>query len=239
MGEQVSILKLSKAHRGDVKTLSEHDRSPNNRDYKMGKRADDIALTHQRIIEAAVRLHGTIGPAATTISALAAEAEVTRLTVYRHFPNDGALFAACSQHWAASQVLPDPRAWRKLSDPELRLRASLSDLYRFYRESEPMLTNVRRDRAYVPAELLEQTDATEARFCAVLLTPFAVRGSRRRRMRAVLGHAVSFWTWRSLCLDQGLTNREATQAMTAMVMATAALERALGQGDRAGARQSG
>ena len=201
----------------------------------MRKRADDVALTHQRIIEAAVRLHGTVGPTATTISSLAKEAEVTRLTVYRHFPNDLELFAACSQHWASSQVLPDPRAWRKLGDPELRLRASLSDLYRFYREGEPMLTNVRRDRASLPAELLEQTDATEARFCDVLLKPFAVRGNRRKRLRAVLGHAVSFWTWRSLCLEQGLSNREATEAMTAMVMATAGPDRAPGRVSQAGA----
>ncbi len=235
MGEQICILKLSNAREGDVKTLSEHNRSPNIRDYQMRKRAADVARTHQRIIEAAVRLHGTVGPTATTISALAKEAEVTRLTVYRHFPHDLELFAACSQHWASSQVLPDLQAWSLLADPELRLRASLADLYRFYREGEPMLTNVRRDRASLPAELREQTDATEARFCDVLLRPFAVRGNSRKRLKAVLGHAVSFWTWRSLCLDQGLSNREATEAITAMVMATAGQDRALGRGSHAGA----
>ncbi len=201
----------------------------------MHKRADAIASTHQRIIEAAVRLHGTIGPAATTISALAEEAEVTRLTVYRHFPNDLELFAACSQHWASGQVLPDPQVWSEVRDPELRLRSGLSDLYRFYRAGEPMLTNVRRDRASLPAELLEQTDAADAKFCDVLLRPFAVRGNRRKRLRAVIGHAASFWTWRSLCLEQGLSNHEATAAMTAMVMATAGQDRALGRGSRAGA----
>lgn len=201
----------------------------------MRKRAEDVALTHQRIIEAAVRLHGTVGPTATTISALAKEAEVTRLTIYRHFPNDLELFAACSQHWSSGQVLPDPQAWSELRDPELRLRSGLSDLYRFYRDGEPMLTNVRRDRASLPAELRAQTDVTEARFCDVLLKPFAVRGNRRKRVRAVLSHAVSFWTWRSLCLDQGLSNHEATGAMTAMVMATAGQERALGPGSRASA----
>lgn len=201
--------------------MSEQDRAPNIRDYRMRKRADDIAETHQRIVEAAVRLHGTIGPAATTISALADEAGVTRLTVYRHFPNDSALFAACSQHWASGQVLPDPAAWSRLGDPERRLNTGLSDLYRFYRDAEPMLTNVRRDRAALPTEVQKRTDTTEARYRDTLLQPFAVRGTRRRRLRAVVGHAVAFWTWRSLCLDQGLTNREATAAMTALVLATA------------------
>jgi AcrR family transcriptional regulator len=190
----------------------------------MRKRADDIAETRRRIVQAAVRLHGTIGPAATTISALAEEAGVTRLTVYRHFPDESALFAACSQHWASGQVLPSPEAWRQLGDPAQRLRAGLSDLYRFYRDAEPMLTNVRRDQASVPAEIRKRTEATDAGYRDTLLRPFALRGPRRKRVGAVLGHAVSFWTWRSLCLDQGLTNREAAEAMTALVLATAGLD---------------
>lgn len=188
----------------------------------MQKRAEDVAETHQRIVEAAVQLHGTVGPAATTISALAEAAGVTRLTVYRHFPDDSALFAACSQHWASGQVLPNPRAWRQVSDPAQRLHAGLSDLYRFYQDAEPMLTNVRRDRASVPAELQTRTDATDAGYRDTLLRPFALRGRRRKNLRAVLGHAVSFWTWRSLCLDNGLTNRQGVEAMTVLVLATAA-----------------
>ena len=187
----------------------------------MQKRAEDVAETHQRIVEAAVQLHGTVGPAATTISALAEAAGVTRLTVYRHFPDDSALFAACSQHWASGQVLPNPRAWRQVSDPAQRLHAGLSDLYRFYQDAEPMLTNVRRDRASVPTELQTRTDATDAGYRDTLLRPFALRGRHRKNLRAVLGHAVSFWTWRSLCLDNGLTNRQGVEAMTALVLATA------------------
>jgi AcrR family transcriptional regulator len=201
--------------------MSEHTPYSGARGYRMRKRAEDIAATRQRIVEAAVRLHGTIGPAATTISALADEAGVTRLTVYRHFPDDLALFTACSAHWAAGQVLPDPQAWNLASDPAQRLRAGLSDLYRFYRAAEPMLTNVRRDRAAVPSELRERTAATDALYRDVLLQAFAARGSRRRRLRAVLGHAVSFWTWRSLCLDHGLSDPEAVQAMTTLALAIA------------------
>jgi AcrR family transcriptional regulator len=186
----------------------------------MRKRADDIARTRQRIVAAAVRLHGTIGPAATTISALASEAGVTRLTVYRHFPDDLALFTACSTHWASAQAMPDPQAWSRIGDPARRLQAGLSDLYRFYRAAEPMLTNVRRDQAVLPRQLRERTAATEALYYDVLLRAFAARGPRRRRLRAVLGHAVSFWTWRSLCLDQGLSDPEAVQAMTTLALAT-------------------
>ena len=193
----------------------------------MKKRADDVAGTRQRIVDAAVRLHGTIGPAATTISALAEEAGVTRLTVYRHFPDDAALFAACSRHWASGQVLPSPEAWSQLDDPAQRLRAGLSDLYRFYADAEPMLTNIRRDRGAVPPEQQTRTEATDAGYRDTLLRPFGRRGRRRERLRAVLGHAVSFWTWRSLCLDNGLTNNEAVEVMTALVLTMSSKDQAM------------
>jgi AcrR family transcriptional regulator len=186
----------------------------------MRKRADDVAETRQRIVEAAAHLHGTIGLAATTISALADEAGVTRLTVYRHFPDNEALFAACSTHWASGQRFPDPAAWRRIGDPEQRLRVGLADLYRFYRDAEPMLTNLHREAAMIPSALRAQSAATDARLRETLLKPFDLKGARRRRVRAVVGHATSFETWRSLCIDHGLSSREAVKAMTALVLAT-------------------
>lgn len=191
------------------------------RGYRMHKRAADIAATRQGIVEAAVALHGSVGPAATTISAVAEEAGVTRLTVYRHFPDADALFAACSAHWASGQTLPDVEAWRRVSDPEGRLRTGLADLYRFYAEGEPMLTRVRRDRDVLPTAIRDRTAATEALQRDALLAAFTARGARRRRLSAVLGHATSFWTWRSLCVDQGLSQSEAVEAMTVLALATA------------------
>jgi hypothetical protein len=37
----------------------------------------------------------------------------------------------------------------------------------------------------------------------------------------VFGHAVSFWTWRSLCLQHGLSDREAVEAMATLALTTA------------------
>jgi AcrR family transcriptional regulator len=187
----------------------------------MRKRADDVADTRERVVEAAVHLHGTIGPAATTISAIAKEAGVTRLTVYRHFPDALAIFSACSQHWAAGQLLPDREAWARINDPARRVHAGLTDLYRFYRAAEPMLTNVHRDADALPASLRDQNTAEDARRRDTLLRAFAASGPRRRRLRAALGHATSFPTWRSLCIDQGLSDREAVSMMTALVLAVA------------------
>ena len=187
----------------------------------MGKRADNVTGTRQRIVEAAVALHGTIGPAATTVSAVAEAAGVTRLTVYRHFPDDGALFAACTAHWAAEQVLPDPAAWARIGEPFERLMFALTDLYRFYRDGEPMLTNAIRDRATLPAPLREAAEAAEQQQVDLLLRPFHARGTRRRRLRAAIGHAASFWTWRSLCHEHGLADADAVRLTTAMVSTAA------------------
>lgn len=189
----------------------------------MRKRAEQVDHTRQRIVEAAVHLHGTVGPAATTIAGIAEQAGVTRLTVYRHFPDEEALYLACSAHWMAQQVLPDPDAWAKLADPADRLRAGLADLYRYYRQGAAMFTRTYRDKAAWPESLQRAVEGIDRHYRDVLLEPFAGTCTRaqRRRLRAVLGHAVSFWTWRSLCLDHGLSDREAVNAMATLALATA------------------
>ena len=81
--------------------------------------------TRTRIVEAAVALHATLGPARTNVSAVAEHAGVTRATVYRHFPDDESLFLACSSHWMSRQRLPDPDAWTAIDEPLARLHAGL------------------------------------------------------------------------------------------------------------------
>lgn len=184
----------------------------------MSKRAEQVDETRQRIVEATVRLHGTVGPAGTTIAGIADEARVTRLTVYRHFADEEALFVACSAHWRSRQPLPDPDAWALIEEPEERLRAGLADLYHYYRVGQAMLLRVYRDRAAMPEQARQGLDAERRQHRDVLLKPFVATGARRRRLRAVLGHATSYWTWRSLCVDGRLSDREAIDAMTTLAL---------------------
>jgi AcrR family transcriptional regulator len=192
----------------------------------MRRRAEQVDQTRQRIVEATVDLHGSMGPAATTIAAIADRAGVTRLTVYRHFPDEAALFGACSAHWLSRQQLPDPGAWSQIGDPAERLRAGLTDLYRFYRAGAGMLTHIHRDFAALPGEHQQALRDVDIYFRDVLTAPFGGAGDEHRRLVAVTGHAISFWTWRSLCLDQGLTDTEAIDAMTAMVLAVTPMPQA-------------
>ena len=185
----------------------------------MRRRAEQVDQTRQRIVEATVALHGSVGPAATTIAAIAEKAGVTRLTVYRHFPDEAALIGACSAHWISQQQLPDPGAWSGIGDPLERLRAGLTDLYRFYRAGADMLANVYRDFATLPEAYQQLLRDRDSHYRDVLAAPFGHDGDQQRRIRAVTGHATSFWTWRSLCAGQGLSDQEAVQVMTAAVIA--------------------
>lgn len=210
-----------------VNTLTEHYRSSKNRRYEMSKRTEQISGTHQRIVDAAVTLHGSIGPARTTIAGIAEKAGVTRLTVYRHFPDDEALFSACSSHWLSQQQLPDPTAWSGQADALERVTVGLSDLYRFYRDGEAMLTRIYADWNALPEAHRGDLESRNAFFRDVLLEPFP-ESSRSGRLLATLSHAVSFWTWRSLCHDNGLSNHDAVEIMSTLITTTAEARGAVG-----------
>jgi len=185
----------------------------------MRARAEQIDETRQRIVAATVELHGSVGPAATTISAIADLANVTRLTVYRHFPDETALFNACGAQWMSQQRLPDPDAWEQISDPAGRLQAGLADLYRFYRAGAAMLANIYRDFTVLPREHQQLLLDQDNRHSEILARPFRLPSPRRRRLRAAIGHATLFWTWHSLCIQQGLSDKEAVEIMAGMVAA--------------------
>jgi AcrR family transcriptional regulator len=163
-----------------------------------------------------VALHGSIGPARTTIAGIAEKAGVTRLTVYRHFPDDEALFSACSSHWLSQQQLPDPEEWSRHADPLERLSVGLSDLYRFYRRGEAMLTRIYADWDALPQTRRTGLESTNAHFRNILREPFP-EPNRNRRFNAALSHAVSFWTWRSLCHDNALSDDDAVDVMSTMI----------------------
>ncbi len=189
------------------------------RPYRKRRRADLEEQTRLQITEAAVDLHGSIGPARTTISAVAKRAGVQRGTVYRHFPDEQALFDACSSHWMTQHPLPDPDAWGAIEDPDERLRTALRQLYEWYERGEYMLEKTTRDVALVPA-LRPSMEAFAAWFDSAadaIVRLRAESGARRRRVRAAVRHALAFETWRSLVREQRLTRTEAIELMAGLV----------------------
>ena len=197
------------------------------RKYELKQRAAEMAETRRRIAEAAVELHGTVGPARTTLSAVAQRAGVQRHTVYRHFPTEADLFAACSAHYLSIHPWPGLEPWRAISDPQQRLAQALEELYAYYERTEPMFSNVLRDAELVDAlrPTLLPLQAFLAEAVEILARGWPTRGPRRRVLAAALRHAVDFQTWRSLAADTAIGRTEAIELVTALVEAAAAPRR--------------
>jgi AcrR family transcriptional regulator len=197
------------------------------RKYQQKRRAEQQAETRRRIIEALVALHREIGPARTTISAVAERAGVERLTVYRHFANETEMFEACSAHFATEVVPPDPAAWVGETNPAERLRAALLAFYDYYRRGEDMFAHVQRDASQLPAlaVVLSPWDAFMDEVRSGLLKGWAARGAARTRLAAAVAHALRFDTWRSLVRAEGLGDAEAADLMVTLAQAAAPASR--------------
>jgi AcrR family transcriptional regulator len=193
------------------------------RTYELKQRAERQEETRRRIVAAAVDLHMTVGPARTSVAAIAERAGVTRPTVYAHFPDADALFRACSAHVRATVPPPDPSSWRSIEDPGERLEAALRALYGYYTRLEPLLENIQRDAAVLP--ILREMNAYRVRYLEDvrerLLAGWPSRGQARTRLRRALGHALDFRTWQSLVRGQGCGTDEAVQLMLAFARTAA------------------
>ncbi len=192
------------------------------RPYRMQRRAEQQDGTRQRIVESAVELHGTLGPARTSLSAIATHAGVRRSTLYRHFPDEAALFDACTAHWMAANPPPDLGGWARISARDRRLEIALGELYGYYRQTEGMLDNLFRDESIVPI-VAERFAAFRGYLAAALETLMRgrrLRGADARRTRAAVGHAIAFSTWKSLVREHGVSDADAVALLCALVAAS-------------------
>jgi AcrR family transcriptional regulator len=180
------------------------------RKYELKQRAENVEETRRKIVEAAVELHGTVGPARTTVSAIAERAGVQRQTYYRHFPEERDLFRACSGLWEERHPPPDVAGLGEIADGRERLRAGLTGLYSFYGEGEQMLANVVRDAAVhdVTAETARMRGAAMEELRQALAEVVAPAGSPPR-VAALLDLVLDFTTWQTLVRRGGLSNQEA------------------------------
>ena len=197
--------------------------SSQTRTYELKRRAERQDETRRRIVEAAIELHSTVGPARTTVAAIAERAGVTRPTVYAHFPDGDSLFRACSGHVRATVPPPDPAPWRDIADPQERLRAALLALYAYYGRLETLLDNIQRDMTVLP--IVREMTEYRARYLEevreLLLAPWRVRGAARARVGRAIGHALAFRTWQSLVRGEGSSDEEAAELMVALAQAAA------------------
>jgi AcrR family transcriptional regulator len=189
------------------------------RPYRKRKRARSEQATRRRITEAAVELHGTLGPAKTTVTDVAKRAGVSRMTVYNHFPTEQALFVACSTHWAERNPFPDPSNWAVIDDPAERLAVALNELYGWYDLKQGMLGKVLSDQLSVPALADVMDDLWPPYLEAIvraLTDGWPARKHDRAELHAVARLAVDFNAWQIL-RGAGLDNDRAAAVAVRMV----------------------
>jgi AcrR family transcriptional regulator len=175
----------------------------------MTRRAELVDQTREQITAAAARLHTSVGPANTSIASIAEEAGVTRLTVYRHFPDLEVLFEACRAHWRAENPPPDFAAWSEVPDLEGRVGRALRELYGWFREHADELFPIYRDSPGVPASAQARMRDENRRLGDLLVAGHVPDGAEGRQAKALARHLLDYRTWRSLTIQQELSNEEA------------------------------
>lgn len=170
------------------------------RKYTQTRRAEQQDETRARIVEATVKLHEALGPAQTTISAIAEAAGVQRLTVYRHFPDDASLFEACTSRYLELHPPPQPAKWTGVEPPGKRSYAALLAFYQYYSQTEGMWRAAYRDVGHVAAMQVPmgQFEAYLDMVADDLAQAWQTTQATRKRLKATLRHALRFSTWQSL-----------------------------------------
>ncbi|HYC75824.1 helix-turn-helix domain-containing protein [Brevundimonas sp.] len=184
------------------------------RSYTLKRRAEQQAQTRRRIVEAAVDLHGTVGPARTSLSMVAERAGVQRNTFYAHFPDEQSLLLACSAHFLAGAPPPEAVDWRGLKDTGERLRTGLSAVYDWYGRTADVTGCVLRDAEHhAPTR-----EISELRLGPTITAWHEVLGSDLSPAQQALLHlALDFHSWRALVRETGLDEAAAADLMAGAI----------------------
>jgi AcrR family transcriptional regulator len=180
------------------------------RTYTLKRRAEKQAETRRRIVEAAIELHSTLGPARTPLSLVAERAGVQRHTFYAHFPDERSLLMACSGLVFERDPAPDAGGCRGIENRRERLRTGLRALYDWYERNAQRAACVLRDAEVHP--LVKEINVL--RMGPVMAAHRDVLGAELSdRQRALLQLSLTFYTWRSLVRESGLSQDAAVGAM--------------------------
>ncbi len=186
----------------------------------MQKRAAQGAETRRRIVDAAVALHREKGALMTKPAEIAARANVSLATYYKHFPSLGALVTACTTRGRELIPPPDLEIVAALPpQPGVRIPTMVRTLFDYYEVREPWLYAGRTEERFIP----EVRPVMER-----------LRGLREGFVRAALAHAevdqkvlgvvstmMDYWTWRTLRRDLEFAQEEAISSMTEAVQRVA------------------
>jgi len=170
------------------------------RNYRMGKRAEELERTRERILAATMHVHDEKGVAPATSAEIAARAGVSQATLSRHFPSYSDLVQACGGHVWREMRPPVPETaagvYEGASGMERRLTRLVEELDAFYARGAHRLDLAWRDRDLMPQidGFLRAVESGVDALVAEALAPFGPTPSMLRVAAAL----TSFRVWQSL-----------------------------------------
>ncbi|MES0327831.1 MAG: TetR/AcrR family transcriptional regulator [Gammaproteobacteria bacterium] len=191
------------------------------RKYSKTIRAEQQEQTRERIVEATVALHEELGPAKTSIKAIAEKAGVQRVTVYRYFPDDVSLFQACTSHWLSQNQPPDLNDWAGFESADEKTYAALLAFYQYYSQTETMWTGAYRDAGDIVALQIPMGnfEAYIDQVRDTLLKSWKRTGKRKQQLSVTLRHGLRFTTWQSL-KRENLKDKQITELVMSWIQTT-------------------
>lgn len=112
----------------------------------------------------------------------------------------------------------DAGASQQVADPRQRLVSALCELHPYYRRNRAVYADIPNFEGVPGLESLFALMAQQRELQRdVLAEGWHIAEDRRESLVAALGHAIDFWTWRSLTEGQGLDDEKAALLMTDMV----------------------
>lgn len=188
------------------------------RKYNKSLRAEQQDETRERIVEALMELHEELGPANTSIKAIAEKAGVQRLTVYRHFPDEVSMFQACTSQWLKLHPPPDVGEWAQVKNASERSNTAMLAFYHYYRRTEKMWNASYRDLDKVEAlhGPMAYFETYIDQVCGELVKAWKQTGHTKKQLQVTLRHALRFSTWQSL-KNAGLKDDKIVELLKAWI----------------------
>jgi AcrR family transcriptional regulator len=139
----------------------------------MQHRAALEAETRERIVRATVALHAEHGALATSYAMIAKRAKVAPQTVYNHFPDEDALFGACTGHVLRQAPPLDAEAFRRGRSAAARVRLLAQAVFAHHAFMAPWTRTGWHEARLIPAlgDILARGDAALRELIAAAVVP--------------------------------------------------------------------
>ena len=187
------------------------------RRYHMSSRAEAVAATRQRIVDAAKDLYARQGIIATSYEEISRQAGVSQATVYRQFPSLAELIPACGQSVAVLRPIAAENAvefFGGLSGPHDRLELLVRGTCDCYDRDRGWLDALRREEELLP-EVREIVGLQDAGLRFLVRAAMEGASASERTIQTITA-LIDFRFWQAL-KGAGMSHAQAMEQIIALM----------------------